>query len=341
MPEDPIHQPHDKLFKQGFCDPVNAAGFLRHQFPPEITEQIDWEHLTLQSGTFIDSHYRSSEGDLLFGTRLGERECFVYLLFEHQIAEDPMIALRLLRYMVRIWEAFHKGSPSAPLPIILPVVLAQNKKAWKVSPKFSTLLDLPTGLHEYIRPFLPDFRFQLVQLSEMPYEAIRGTPAGIFLLRVMKAERSGQLLGDAVWDESLMSQIPEMIFEMVIHYLLNAEIDSERFESRLRKVSQSNLKKSAMTLAQQLTQKGLEKGRLEGTQKGLEKGRLEGTQKGLERGRQEGLQEAILETLSIRFGSTPTGLVEAIRNVEDEKLLRSLHRASLQVDSLEAFGRHL
>ena len=148
-------------------------------------------------------------------------------------------------------------------------------------------------------------------------------------LRVMKAERSDPLLEDAIWDESLMNQIPEGIFEMVIHYLLNAEIDSERFENRLRKVSQSNLKKSAMTLAQQLTQKG------------LEKGRLEGTQKGLERGRQEGLQEAILETLSIRFGSTPTGLVEAIRNVEDEKLLRSLHRASLQVDSLEAFGRHL
>ena len=105
-----------------------------------------------------------------------------------------------------------------------------------------------------------------------------------------------------------MNQIPEMIFEMVIHYLLNAEIDSERFESRLRKVSQSNLKKSAMTLAQQLTQKGLEKGRLEGTQKGLEKGRLEGTQKGLERGRQEGLQEAILETFqAFLFWASTTG----------------------------------
>lgn len=296
--------------------------------PPEITEQIDWEHLTLQPGNFVDSHYRSSEGDLLFGTRLGEKECFFYLLFEHQLAEDPMIALRLLRYMVRIWEAFLKGSPGTPLPIILPVVLAQNKKAWRVSPQFSALLDLPSGLLEHFQPFLPDFRFQLVQLSEIPYEAIRGTPTGIFLLRVMKAERSDQLLGDAVWDESLMSQIPEVIFEMVIHYLLNAEIDSKRFESRLRKVSQSNLKESAMTLAQQLTQKGLEKG--------LEKGRLEGTQKGLKRG----LREAIVETLSIRFGSTPAGLVEAVRNVDDETLLRSLHRSSLRVNSIEEFGRN-
>ncbi len=317
MSEDPIHQPHDKLFKLGFGDPANAAGFLRHQFPAEISEQIDWEHLALQTGTFIDSHYRKSESDLLFGTCLGESECFIYLLFEHQFVEDPLIALRLLRYMVRIWETFLKNSPDAPLPIILPVVLAQNDKVWKVSQQFSALLDLPPGLGDNFKPFLPDFRFQLVQLSEMPYEAIRGTPAGILLMRVMKAERCNQLLDDAVWDESLMSQIPEGIFEMVIRYLLNAEIDSEGFESRLRMVSHSNLKESAMTLAQQLTQKGIDRGRQEG--------------------RQEGLQEAILETLSIRFGATPRQISEKVRQVYEEERLRGLHQASLRVKTLDEF----
>jgi hypothetical protein len=27
MSGDPLHQPHDKLFKAGFRDPVDAAGF--------------------------------------------------------------------------------------------------------------------------------------------------------------------------------------------------------------------------------------------------------------------------------------------------------------------------
>jgi flagellar biosynthesis/type III secretory pathway protein FliH len=152
-------------------------------------------------------------------------------------------------------------------------------------------------------------------------------------LRVMKAERSDPLLEDAIWDESLMNQIPEGIFEMVIHYLLNAEIDSERFENRLRKVSQSNLKKSAMTLAQQLTQKSLEKGRLEG----LKKGRQEGRQKGLGKGRREGIQEAILETLLIRFGAKSASLSKAVRRVDDETRLRALHQSSLRVETLGEF----
>ena len=99
--------------------------------------------------------------------------------------------------------------------------------------------------------------------------------------------------------------------------MLDADIDSEGFERRVKSIADSTLKDSAMTLAQRLTQKGLEKGR------------------------QEGLQEAISETLAIRFGAVPEGLAEAIRNVDDESRLRALHQASLRVDTMDEFTREL
>ncbi len=317
MSDDSIHQPHDKLFKQGFGDPANAAGFLRHQFPSDIAEQIDWERLSLRPGSFVDSHFRQHESDLLFSTRIQNSEALVYLLFEHQLAEDPQIALRLLRYMVRIWEGCLKENPKVALPPILPVVLAQNDRTWKISPQFSALLDVPPELGSALAPYLPDFRFQFVQLAEMPYEAMRGTPAGILLLRVMKAERSDQLLTDPVWDESLLGQVTMPVFEMLLRYLLEADIDSEGFRRRLRGITQSELKDSAMTLAQQLRQEGRQEGR------------------------QEALREAIRETLAIRFGEVPDGLAEAIRNVDEEGLLRALHHASLRAGTLDEFAREL
>jgi hypothetical protein len=45
MPEDPLHQPHDKLFKTTFGDPANAAAFLREQLPPGISAAIRWDEL--------------------------------------------------------------------------------------------------------------------------------------------------------------------------------------------------------------------------------------------------------------------------------------------------------
>ena len=41
------------------------------------------------------------------------------------------------------------------------------------------LLNIPSGLEDDLRPFIPDFTFRLIQLASLPFEAIRGTPAGI------------------------------------------------------------------------------------------------------------------------------------------------------------------
>jgi predicted transposase/invertase (TIGR01784 family) len=105
MPDDSLHQPHDKLFIGGFSDPVTAAAFLQAELPVGVSGLIAWTDLKFQSGTFIDSQFRHSKSDLLFATTVAGKDCRVYLLFEHQSAPDPWLALRLLRYMVRIWEA--------------------------------------------------------------------------------------------------------------------------------------------------------------------------------------------------------------------------------------------
>lgn len=66
------------------------------------------------------------------------------------------------------------------------------------------MFDLPPGLADEARSFVPDFTFQLVQLAELPFEKIVGTPAGILVLRTLKAEQLEQLLGAVVWDESII-----------------------------------------------------------------------------------------------------------------------------------------
>ena len=107
----------------------------------------------MEPGSFVDSHYRHTESDLLFSAKLAGSDSLLYLLFEHQTTPDPALALRLLRYMVRIWEAWLKQHPApARLPVILPIVLAQNAEVWELSPRFASLLDLPAGCEEALAP---------------------------------------------------------------------------------------------------------------------------------------------------------------------------------------------
>ena len=253
-------------------------------------------------------------------------DCLLYLLFEHQVTPDPTLALRLLRYMVRIWESRLKTHPSpALLPVILPIVLAQNAEVWDLSPRFASLLEFPAGLEDTLRAFVPDFTFRLIQLAALPFDAIRGTPAGIMTLRVMKAERAAQLLEDAVWDEALMTQLPRETLELLIRYMLRAEIDKDAFDRRVSAITHRELQTTTMTLADQLRDEGLQKG----------------LQKGLQEGLQGGLQEAILEALEIRFGQIPEGLRERVAAVHDLPRLRSLHKAAIKAATLEEFSRSL
>ena len=276
MAEDPVHQPHDKLFKSAFGDPANAAAFLRGQLPPGISEAIHWDELRLEPGSFVDSQFRHSESDLLFASPVHGHQCLIYLLFEHQRVFDPWIGLRLLRYMVRIWEAFRRNHPQAEkLPVIVPVVLAQNAEVWDLSPDFASLIHIPAGLAHDVRPVIPDFTFRLIQLADLPFEKIVGTPAGIMTLRVMKAERIAKLLDDPVWDEALMIQLPREILEFIIRYILEAGVDKDAFDRKILRITQPEIQSSAMTIAQQLRQEGRQEGREEGRQEGLWIGRIQ------------------------------------------------------------------
>jgi predicted transposase YdaD len=170
MPKGPLHQPHDKLVKSTFSDSDNARAFLKNNIPRKLARRIDWNSLTLVSGSFIDPEFAATSSDLLFTAKIDGQPAFLYILFEHQNQEDPLIGMRLLTYIVRIWNDYLRNNPGATrLPPILPLVLAQDNKPWKSSIRFADLIDIPEGAGE-MKKHIPDFEFQLVELFRMPYE---------------------------------------------------------------------------------------------------------------------------------------------------------------------------
>ena len=133
------------------------------------------------------------------------------------------------------------------------------------------------------------------------------------ILRTLKAERSGDLLADPVWDESLLDRLPRLIFEMLLGYILRADIDKTDFDNKIKLFQKAETRTTAMSLAEQLRQEGHLQGR----------------------------QEAVLSNLQIRFGPVPHGLVEAMRQVTDPTHLESLQRVSFTCASIEEFAAAL
>ncbi len=267
-----------------------------------------------------DPEFAASSSDLLFTAQINGQTAFLYILFEHQNEEDPFIGLRLLTYMVRIWnDLLHNNPGTAKLPPILPLVLAQDNKPWKSSTRFADLIAFPEG--EEMQKHIPDFEFQLLELCRMPFHKILGTPMGILTLRALKAEKLEALLDDPVWDESLLIQLSSVSFEMLMRYILDRDIDKPAFRRELKTLTNPKLSKNAMSLAEQFRQEGREEGRQEGliTSK----------------------QQDIVEALEIRFVSIPGGLREEIESINDPSKLTNLLRAAIRCADIESFAVEL
>ena len=322
QPESPLHQPHDKLVKSTFSDPDNARAFLQANLPSHLVRRMDWTSLNLLSGSFIDPEFAATSSDLLFSVKIDGHLAFLFILFEHQNQEDPLIGLRLLTYMVRIWNDYLRNNPGATkLPAILPLVLAQDNKPWKSSTRLAELIDIPEGAGADIKKHIPDFEFQLVELYRMPFDKILGTPMGILTLRALKAEKLQALLDDPVWDETLLIQLSPASFEMLMRYILDRDLDKAAFRRKLKTLQNPKLSKKAMSLAEQFRQEG----------------RQEGHQEGLIFSK----QQAILEALEIRFQQVPEGLREEIEAITDSEKLTHLHRAAITSAVLESFAAEL
>ena len=97
--------PHDGLFKTAFSQPDLARSELELVLPPALREQLDMSTLAVCPGSFADGTSPELRADVLYRvvTHTGEA-ALVYVLLEHQSSFDPRMPLRLLGYMLRVWE---------------------------------------------------------------------------------------------------------------------------------------------------------------------------------------------------------------------------------------------
>ena len=270
MQDDEVNHPHDHLVRKMFGEPETAASFFRAYLPDSVGKQVTAGNLHCEPASFIDGSLRGSAADLLFRVgEPGEEEgMFLYCLFEHQRQPDKWMPLRLLRYMVRIWESYLEKHPGAvSLPPVLPIVLHQGKSGWGVAKTFGDLVDMQEEIAGDIRQALPDFSFFLVDLAGIPFERIEGNLAGRLTLQALKAvaedklgeflDVSGSLL-KAIYEAETPSDLGLVLLKYF--FFTDTSVDKQAFQGMVKTLDSPPIEEATMTLAEQYKQEGIEQG---------------------------------------------------------------------------------
>jgi hypothetical protein len=300
--------PNDALFRSVFSNPEHAAGELRHILGPRLSAPIVWSSLTPCPGSFVDEALRGRQSDLLFTARCGEKAVLLYLLFEHQSTNDPLMAYRILVYTVRIWEQHLRGDPKARLlPPILPVLLHHSERGWTSPTTLHGVIDLDADTLALFAPHLPSFSFLLDDISTERDEALRMramTALGRLALFCLRHAREPLELLDALsrWLD-LVGQVRgapggmealARIWRYI--FVVSNPAEPEDLVKQLIAVVGQGSKEEVMSVADWLEQKGRQEGR-------LDKGR-----------------KMLLKQLRARFGEVPPSAEARIQAAEEDQL---------------------
>lgn len=316
--------PHDALFRAAFSSPERAAELLAAALPAEIAAAIDWRTLRLVPMTFVDEALRDRHADLLFTAQANGRTVLVYVLFEHKSWPDPWTSLQVLRYEVRIWDAWRRLHPDArELPPVLPLVLHHGTRPWTAA---ADLRSIPAqdGLPEAFVALQPQLRFLLVDLSasaELPAPGF-STAVALTLLH-LRDLRGAMAAAQLIWTwrdlyrdlANAASPGSRQLLAQLVAYVAAVADDDPQALLRTFAAIHEQAEESIMPFADKM----MERGRIQGWCEGLRRGHADGIA--------EGLRGALTLLLQDRFGPLADQHLAAIAQADTPALERWIRGA--------------
>lgn len=305
---DPIHHPHDALFRAAFGEPERAAELLCSALPEDVIAAVDWSSLRRVAASFVDEQLRHGQADLLFEATIGGQAGLIYLLLKHKSGDDRFCAFQLAKYVIRIWEQARRDQPErSRLPAVLPFVLHHGDRTWRAPRDLRDLIETG-GLPQSLVDVQPHFHFLLDDLGACDQEAVHArelavaTLLPLLHLQQVRREQRTALLIEA-WRDLYLQLLEQPGGQELARRLISyvATVSNDNYNAlrgayaRISKPSEEQF----MTLAQRL--------RLEGREEGLEEGR-------------RGRAEMLLRQLSLRFGAIPEAGVASVRAGSEEQL---------------------
>ena len=303
-------QPHDALFRLVFGTPRHAASELRSLLPPALLARLDLEALEPVAGSFVDAALRHQHTDALFATTWAGRDAYLHVLIEHQSTPDPLMAFRLLRYQVRVWERHVRihGS-SVPLPVVVPVVLYQGARPWTVSTEFADLMGPDGDDIAALGALVPRFRYLLDDVSAIPATVLASrplTPAARVALAALAIPGGlpDVTPGLAPWVSTIRELLRGVdgrdVLVAVVTYLWETSDTPERTMQQFVATVGPEVEEVTMSTAEKL--------------------RAEGRVQGQAEGRAQGQAEMLSSLLELRFGELDESTRAAIAVADPERI---------------------
>jgi len=308
VPKDDLtpKDPHDRLFKRVMSDEANVRQFIKEFLPKDISSQIDLKEMKLIPTEKVKG-YNKYYMDIAVECHISNTKGQLYFVFEHKSYPDPGVLLQILSYMTVTWDEQRKKN--VPLTPIIPVVIYHGSSSWNVTTHFQGQFQ---NIGESIKPYIPEFNYVLVDLTQIPNDEIeqkaKNTPflmASLLLMKLVALHDIEGIMRIAV----IISLSEEERIILILYLFYTLDVDQDTMQRIVKELGGEELMPS---LAEKLIKQG--------EKRGEEKGKIEGK------------QELLIKFLRRKFNITPKE-EKMIRSVTEESKLDAAAEAVLDAKS--------
>jgi len=285
----------------------------------DFVDLMDTDQMRLVSTTFVKRDYRHIESDLVLVAPYrntdarDERKLVVYILIEHQSKPDRLMTLRLLDYVVQIynfqvrrWSQRHGSVAGVRLDPVLPILLYTGTRRWETVEPLVDLMEAGAAFTS-VMPTLDPVFVNLPQIEPEVLERDGGVLGWVLRLvqhRRARPEAFRALLRRVVTHLETMTpgardrwlELVSYVLALVYHErdpgersglqeMIAASVGAEQYRKELTQMSK--------TIADELKEEGGIATR----------------------------QQTLIRQLKGRFGEVPTGVVAEIEATRDARQL--------------------
>jgi predicted transposase/invertase (TIGR01784 family) len=272
-----LNNPHDKFFKGTFGMKKVARAFTEAFVDKDLLEDLDLDSLEIDSTTYITDELSEFFADMVWRCyyKKGNEYVKISFLYEHKSYIPAYPHFQLLDYLRGGWrtQILQENNPI----LMIPIILYHGESKWINTP----LQDYFGKVHPKFLRFLPCFDYILVDLQNYSDKVIQAFDS-IFLQKTLLSfkhhldkEYFKTHNVELIWigyHAEKKEEIRSFIRMITVYLSSISDMSSRDIEEAAKNHPNHIIKSEAMSLVDELFERGLSQGLSQGMSQGITKG---------------------------------------------------------------------
>ncbi len=159
---------HDSGYKKLFSNHVFVRQLLTSFVNEDWINNIEYSTLEKIDKSFISDEFAERESDLIYKAKYKGKEIYIFILLEFQSTVDRFMSLRMLRYIIELYEDLVKNLKLKTLPAVFPVMLYNGEKKRTAPEELCILIE--SSIPE---KYIPEFRYFKIAENEFSKDFLK------------------------------------------------------------------------------------------------------------------------------------------------------------------------